>query len=214
MGASIAKIAKKLGFLPQCRIRIVMVGLDGSGKTTILYKLKLGDLLKTKPTIGFNVETIQYKSICFDVWDIGGESKIRPLWKHYFLNVQAIVFVVDSSDRERIPEARKELHWVLADKELENAAVLVLGNKQDLSDAMSSSEMADKLCLHSLGQRPWYIQKTSACSGYGLYEGLHWLSNNISNLADSCSYNHFPNPFSRPHKIDLTLIEIENVILL
>ncbi|KAL1061935.1 hypothetical protein V6Z11_D13G047100 [Gossypium hirsutum] len=75
MGASIAKIAKKLGFLPQCRIRIVMVGLDGSGKTTILYKLKLGDLLKTKPTIGFNVETIQYKSICFDVWDIGGESK-------------------------------------------------------------------------------------------------------------------------------------------
>ncbi|KAA3488654.1 ADP-ribosylation factor 2 [Gossypium australe] len=155
MGASIAKIAKKLGFLPQCRIRIVMVGLDGSGKTTILYKLKLGDLLKTKPTIGFNVETIQYKSICFDVWDIGGESK-------------AIVFVVDSSDRERIPEARKELHWVLADKELENAAVLVLGNKQDLSDAMSSSEMADKLGLHSLGQRPWYIQKTSACSGYGL----------------------------------------------
>ncbi|MBA0751479.1 hypothetical protein Gogos_000400 [Gossypium gossypioides] len=152
MGASIAKIAKKLGFLPQCRIRIVMVGLDGSGKTTILYKLKLGDLLKTKPTIGpfvyisygagFNVETIQYKSICFDVWDIGGESK-------------AIVFVVDSSDRERIPEARKELHWVLADKELENAAVLVLGNKQDLSDAMSSSEMADKLGLHSLGQRPW-----------------------------------------------------------
>ncbi|MBA0843060.1 hypothetical protein Goarm_000279 [Gossypium armourianum] len=79
---------------------------------------------------------------------------------------------------------------------------------------MSSSEMADKLGLHSLGQRPWYIQKTSACSGYGLYEGLHWLSNNISNLADSCSYNHFPNPFSRPHKIDLTLIEIENVILL
>ncbi|KAG8473565.1 hypothetical protein CXB51_035809 [Gossypium anomalum] len=201
MGASIAKIAKKLGFLPQCRIRIVMVGLDGSGKTTILYKLKLGDLLKTKPTIGFNVETIQYKSICFDVWDIGGESK-------------AIVFVVDSSDRERISEARKELHWVLADKELENAAVLVLGNKQDLSDAMSSSEMADKLGLHSLGQRPWYIQKTSACSGYGLYEGLHWLSNNISNIADSCSYNHFPNPFSRPHKIDLTLIEIENVILL
>ncbi|TYH90445.1 hypothetical protein ES332_A13G048400v1 [Gossypium tomentosum] len=99
-------------------------------------------------------------------------------------------------------------------KELENAAVLVLGNKQDLSDAMSSSEMADKLGLHSLGQRPWYIQKTSACSGYGLYEGLHWLSNNISNIADSCSYNHFPNPFSRPHKIDLTLIEIENVILL
>ncbi|KAE8698595.1 ADP-ribosylation factor 4 [Hibiscus syriacus] len=115
MGASIARLAKRLGFLPQCRLGILMVGLDGSGKSTILYKLKLGDVLKTKPTIGFNVESIQYRNICFDVWDIGGESKIRPLWKHYFLNVQALIFVVDSNDRERISEARKELHWALAD---------------------------------------------------------------------------------------------------
>ncbi|GMI88265.1 ADP-ribosylation factor B1A [Hibiscus trionum] len=212
MGASIARLAKKLGFLPQCRLRTLMLGLDGSGKTTILYKLKLGDLLKTKPTIGFNVESIQYKNVCFDVWDIGGESKIRPLWKHYFLNVQALIFVVDSSDRERISEARKELHWALADNELADAAVLVLANKQDLPNAMSSPETADKLGLHCLGQRPWFIQNASAYTGHGLYEGLHWLSENIPDMEDSCSYNHCPHIFSLRNKIDLTLVEIEKEV--
>ncbi|KAK8698899.1 hypothetical protein V6N13_115004 [Hibiscus sabdariffa] len=226
MGAKIARLAKRLGFLPQCRLRTLMVGLDGSGKTTILYKLKLGDLLKTKPTIGripsslharfslncFNVESIQYKNICFDVWDIGGESKIRPLWKHYFLNVQALIFVVDSSDRQRISEARKELHWALADNELANAAVLVFSNKQDLPDAMSDSQIADKLGLHCLGQRPWFIQNASAYTGQGLYEGLHWLSDNIPNMEDSCSYNHCSNLFSFRNKIDITLVEIEKEV--
>ncbi|KAK8668683.1 hypothetical protein V6N13_106131 [Hibiscus sabdariffa] len=212
MGAKIARLAKRLGFLPQCRLRTLMVGLDGSGKTTILYKLKLGDLLKTKPTIGFNVESIQYKNICFDVWDIGGESKIRPLWKHYFLNVQALIFVVDSSDRQRISEARKELHWALADNELANAAVLVLANKQDLPDAMPASQIADKLGLHCLGQRPWFIQNVSAYTGQGLYEGLHWLSDNIPNMEDSCSYNNCSHIFSFRNKIDVTLVEIEKEV--
>ncbi|XVE49245.1 hypothetical protein DITRI_Ditri01bG0067300 [Diplodiscus trichospermus] len=212
MGAAISRIAKRLGFLPQCRFRILMVGLDGSGKTTILYKLKLGDLLKTKPTIGFNVETIEYKNICFDIWDIGGQSKIRPLWKHYFLNVQGIIFVVESNDRERISEARKELHWSLSDNELTNAPLLVFANKQDLENAMTATEVADKLGLHCLGQRPWYIRSTSAHTGCGLYEGLDWLSNNISNMSESFSYNHIPHLFSQrnqPKEIDLTLIEID-----
>ncbi|XVF67520.1 hypothetical protein PTKIN_Ptkin10aG0127900 [Pterospermum kingtungense] len=216
MGATVSRIARRFGFLPQCRLRILMVGLDSSGKTTILYKLKLGDLLKTKPTIGFNVETIEYKNICFDVWDIGGQNKVRPLWKHYFIDAQGIIFVVDSSDRERIPEARKELHWMLADNELANAALIVFANKQDLSNVMTLSEIADKLGLHCLGQRPWYIKSTSAHSGYGLYEGLDWLSNNISNKAESFSYNHIPHLFSHRNQkkeIDLTLIEIEKYVV-
>lgn len=74
-----------------------------------MYKLKLGEIVTTIPTIGFNVETVEYKNICFTVWDVGGQDKIRPLWRHYFQNTQGLIFVVDSNDRERIVEAEKEL---------------------------------------------------------------------------------------------------------
>lgn len=87
----------------------ISVGLDAAGKTTILYKLKLGEIVTTIPTIGFNVETVEYKNICFTVWDVGGQDKIRPLWRHYFQNTQGLIFVVDSNDRERITEAQDEL---------------------------------------------------------------------------------------------------------
>lgn len=85
------------------------VGLDAAGKTTILYKLKLGEIVTTIPTIGFNVETVEYKNICFTVWDVGGQYKIRPLWRHYFQNTHGLIFVVDSNDRERVAEAEEEL---------------------------------------------------------------------------------------------------------
>ena len=92
------------------------VGLDAAGKTTILYKLKLGEIVTTIPTIGFNVETVEYKNICFTVWDVGGQDKIRPLWRHYFQNTQGLIFVVDSNDRERIAEAEKELQNMVKSK--------------------------------------------------------------------------------------------------
>ncbi|KAK0583564.1 hypothetical protein LWI29_038239 [Acer saccharum] len=178
MGKSVSRLAKR--FFPNCRSKILMVGLDASGKTTILYKLKLGEMVSTMPTIGFNVETVEYRNISFSIWDVGGQSKIRPLWRHYFENTQGLIFVVDSNDRERIPEARNELHRILQDEELSNAALLVFANKQDIPDAMPASEIADKLGLYSLGQRCWYIQSTSASSGEGLCKGLDWLSNSIS----------------------------------
>eukprot|EP00028_Trichosphaerium_sp_Am-I-7-wt_P012083 CAMPEP_0168522528 /NCGR_PEP_ID=MMETSP0405-20121227/9402_1 /TAXON_ID=498012 /ORGANISM="Trichosphaerium sp, Strain Am-I-7 wt" /LENGTH=179 /DNA_ID=CAMNT_0008544149 /DNA_START=45 /DNA_END=584 /DNA_ORIENTATION=- len=158
-------------------MRILMVGLDAAGKTTVLYKLKLGEIVTTIPTIGFNVETVQYKNINFTVWDVGGQDKIRPLWRHYYQNTQGIIYVVDSNDRERIDEAALELQKILREDELREAVVLVLANKQDLPNAMSVAEVTDKLGLHSLRSRQWYIQATCATSGDGLYEGLDWLSN-------------------------------------
>ncbi|KAI9033169.1 ADP-ribosylation facter [Hyaloraphidium curvatum] len=177
MGLSISKLLQ--GLWGKKEMRILMVGLDAAGKTTILYKLKLGEIVTTIPTIGFNVETVEYKNISFTVWDVGGQDKIRPLWRHYFQNTQGIIFVVDSNDRDRIGEARDELQRMLNEDELRDAVLLVFANKQDLPNAMSAAEITDKLGLHNLRQRNWYIQATCATSGDGLYEGLEWLSNNV-----------------------------------
>jgi len=178
MGLSFSKIFARL--FGKKDMRILMVGLDAAGKTTILYKLKLGEIVTTIPTIGFNVETVEYKNINFTVWDVGGQDKIRPLWRHYFQNTQGLIFVVDSNDRERINEANEELQKMLNEDELRDAVLLVFCNKQDLPNAMSVAEVTDKLGLHSLRLRKWYIQSTCATSGDGLYEGLDWLSNTLS----------------------------------
>nr|XP_043608572.1 ADP-ribosylation factor-like [Erigeron canadensis] len=178
MGLSFTKLFKRL--FTKKEMRILMVGLDAAGKTTILYKLKLGEVVTTIPTIGFNVETVEYKNISFTVWDVGGQDKIRPLWRHYFQNTQGLIFVVDSNDRDRVLEAKDELHRMLSEDELKDAVLLVFANKQDLPNAMNAAEITDKLGLHSLRQRHWYIQSTCATTGEGLYEGLDWLSNNIA----------------------------------
>uniref|UniRef100_A0A8C4YLV4 ADP-ribosylation factor 2 n=1 Tax=Gopherus evgoodei TaxID=1825980 RepID=A0A8C4YLV4_9SAUR len=140
-----------------------------------------GQVAPLPATAGFNVETVEYKNISFTVWDVGGQDKIRPLWRHYFQNTQGLIFVVDSNDRERVNEAREELTRMLAEDELRDAVLLVFVNKQDLPNAMNAAEITDKLGLHSLRQRSWYIQATCATSGDGLYEGLDWLSNQLKN---------------------------------
>nr|XP_011462889.1 PREDICTED: ADP-ribosylation factor-like isoform X2 [Fragaria vesca subsp. vesca] len=160
MGLSFTKLLSRL--FAKKEMRILMVGLDAAG---------------------FNVETVEYKNISFTVWDVGGQDKIRPLWRHYFQNTQGLIFVVDSNDRDRAVEARDEVHRMLNEDELRDAVLLVFANKQDLPNAMNADEITDKLGLHSLRQRHWYIQSTCATSGEGLYEGLDWLSNNIANKA-------------------------------
>jgi ADP-ribosylation factor-like protein 1 len=85
-------------------VRILILGLDNAGKTTILYRLQNDDdaVVQTIPTIGFNVEVLQYKNIKFQVWDLGGQTSIRPYWRCYYPNTDAIIFVVDSCDNERL----------------------------------------------------------------------------------------------------------------
>eukprot|EP00359_Climacostomum_virens_P001134 CAMPEP_0204896730 /NCGR_PEP_ID=MMETSP1397-20131031/329_1 /ASSEMBLY_ACC=CAM_ASM_000891 /TAXON_ID=49980 /ORGANISM="Climacostomum Climacostomum virens, Strain Stock W-24" /LENGTH=136 /DNA_ID=CAMNT_0052064385 /DNA_START=1399 /DNA_END=1812 /DNA_ORIENTATION=- len=132
------------------------------------------------PTIGFNVETVNYRNINFTIWDIGGQDKLRPLWRHYFHGSNAVIFVVDSSDRERLEEAREELYRVISDEELRDVTLLVLANKQDLPGALTPQAMTEKLGLHTIRGHDWYLQSCVATTGAGLYEGLDWLSRSLA----------------------------------
>lgn len=175
MGLTISSLLTRL-FSAKREVRLLMVGLDGAGKTTILYKLKLGEVVTTIPTIGFNVETVHYRNLSFVVWDVGGQDKIRPLWRHYYRNTQGLVYVVDASDRERLVTARSELHAIMADLEMQGAVVLVLANKQDMPRAAGVPQLVEALDMRSLGNRPWHVQGTCAIRGDGLYEGMDWLA--------------------------------------
>ncbi|CAG8526700.1 6261_t:CDS:2 [Gigaspora rosea] len=137
-------------------VRILILGLDGAGKTTILYRLQIGEVVTTIPTIGFNVETVTYKNIKFQVWDLG------------------VIYVVDSIDRDRLSTSKEELHAMLDEEELREAALLVFANKQDMVGALTSAEVSDALGLSTLKNRQWSIYKTSAVKGDGLTEGLDW----------------------------------------
>merc|ERR1712039_915896 len=178
MGLSFSRLWQHL--IGTQEMRILMVGLDAAGKTTILYKLKLGEVVTTIPTIGFNVETVEYKNIRFTVWDVGGQSKIHPLWRHYYQGTQGLIFIVDSSDRDRVEDAREELMSLVNADEMRDVTLLVYANKQDLPNAMTSAEVSEKLGLHTMRNRQWFIQSACATTGDGLYEGLDWMSRTLS----------------------------------
>ena len=154
---------------------MLMLGLDAAGKTTILYKLKLGEIVTTIPTIGFNVESVEYKRINFTVWDVGGQKRIRMLWRHYFQNTRSLVWVLDSTDSERMEEAHEELFELLHSDELRGVPLLVLANKQDMGGAKTVQEVIVALKLTDIKDREWLCQGCCAATGEGLYEGLDWM---------------------------------------
>merc|ERR1719473_2335595 len=123
MGILWSGLNKLLGWK---EVRILILGLDNAGKTTILYRLKgEEDVIRTVPTVGFNVETVVFKNITLQVWDLGGQTSIRPYWRCYYPNTNAIIYVVDSSDRERIDDARNELHLMLEEEDLKGVTLLI-----------------------------------------------------------------------------------------
>lgn len=160
--------------------RILVLGLDNAGKTTTLYRLQLGEVVSTIPTIGFNVETVTYKNIKFQVWDLGGQTSIRPYWRCYYPNTQAVIYVVDSCDTDRLGTSREEFHAILEEEELKDAVILVYANKQDLPGALDDAGVAEGLGLSEIKNRDWSIFKTSATKGDGIFEGLDWLSNMLN----------------------------------
>ncbi|KAK6754666.1 hypothetical protein RB195_013571 [Necator americanus] len=133
--------------------RVLMVGLHNAGKSTVLCKLKSGDVEAVTRTTGFNVETVDYRDVSFTIWDIGGNQKVRHIWKHYYVNVKATIFVVDSSDNESVCEACKEILDLLAIPDLQGTALLILANKQDVGECMTADEITTELKLQSIKDR-------------------------------------------------------------
>ena len=173
----VTKLTDLLNEFSNQQARILMVGLDAAGKTTILYRLKLNETVTTIPTIGFNVETVSpTKNVTFTVWDVGGQEKLRPLWRHYFKGAEGLIFVVDSSDQERFHEARKELFGVLENDGMDRVPVVVIANKQDLPRAVRAGELAQKLNLLQHKENPWHVQEACAKTGDGIYEAMNKLS--------------------------------------
>merc|ERR1712238_379226 len=159
--------------------RILMLGLDNAGKTTILKSTANEDQTHVMPTQGFNIKSVQQDNVKLNVWDIGGQKTIRPYWSNYFDASDALIYVVDSGDEKRFEESATELKELLAEDKLANVPVLVFANKQDLATAMGPDEVKEALGLDKLPEdRTWHIQACSAKSGDGLAEGLTWITEN------------------------------------
>ncbi|KAM9307568.1 ADP-ribosylation factor-like protein 4A isoform 1-T2 [Gastrophryne carolinensis] len=169
------------GISPFQALHIVILGLDCAGKTTVLYRLQFNEFVNTVPTKGFNAEKIKVplgnsKSVTFHFWDVGGQEKLRPLWKSYTRCTDGIVFVVDSIDTERMEEAKTELHKITKISENQSVPVLIIANKQDLRNSLSLSEIERLLALNELSSStPWHLQPTCAIIGDGLREGIEKL---------------------------------------
>ncbi|NP_001090333.1 ADP-ribosylation factor-like 11 like gene1 S homeolog [Xenopus laevis] len=189
MGVLLSSLYKTLMGFSGTKAKIIMLGLDAAGKTTVLYKLKLNETVCTIPTIGFNVETVEpLRNVSFTVWDVGGQEKIRALWKHYFINTDGLVFVVDSADWQRFKEASLELETILDNDEMRGVPFLVMANKQDLPGARRPTEVAEALGLMKIQGHQWHVQGCCAATGDGLVEGLEVFTNLVKQFQKTRSY--------------------------
>jgi ADP-ribosylation factor protein 1 len=174
MGINVSKLYNSI--LGKKELRVPMVGLDSAGKTSILYQLRFGSIDNLIPTIGYGVETIIYEGINFNVLEVGGSNQVRILWKHFYKNAHGLIFVIDSSDSERIDEAVKEFKILINEEELIGKPILVFTNKQDLEIVMKPEEIIERLGLKEIEGIQWFVQGTSAKTGDGLKEGIKWLT--------------------------------------
>lgn len=172
-------------------------GLDNAGKTTLVKHILGEDTDQVSPTLGFNIRTITHKGFNLNVWDIGGQSSLRPYWRNYFETTDAVIWVVDSSDRERIHDCRSELDGLLQEERLAGASLLVFANKQDIGGAMTTREIGEALGLGEMTSHACHIvacsARSAACSvavgeGVGgeggrgderIWEGLDWVVSEV-----------------------------------
>ncbi|EAZ51311.1 ADP-ribosylation factor-like protein 2 (ARL2), partial [Cryptosporidium parvum Iowa II] len=161
-------------------MRILVLGLDNAGKTTVVRKFAGEDISTIQPTLGFNIKTLLHGKYRLNTWDIGGQKTIRSYWRNYFESTDGIIWVVDSTNIERMDSCSEELHCLLSEERLSGASLLVFANKQDLSNALKPEEVAHALGLSNINNRHWRIQSCCGLDGKGLNEGIDWIVNDIA----------------------------------
>ena len=161
-------------------MRLLMLGLDNAGKTTILKRFNGEDIDTISPTLGFNIKTLEHRGFKLNVWDVGGQKSLRSYWRNYFECTDGLIWVVDSADKRRLLDCKKELHQLLEEERLAGATLLVFANKQDLPGSLSFEEIRDILDLKSIKTHHWQIIGCSAVTGINLLEGIDWLIDDIS----------------------------------
>lgn len=167
--------------------KLLILGLNNAGKTSILYHLQLGHAITTQPTLGGNTETLTIThpqtnhSITFTCWDLGGQEQLRASWKLYYDHTDAVLFVVDAADTARFPKAKEVLHQLLhGEPSLQHSVLLVLANKQDVASAATPAELIEYLELGKLKDRTWTLMGCSAATGESLREAMNWIAENVS----------------------------------
>eukprot|EP01112_Ceratiomyxa_fruticulosa_P007277 TRINITY_DN1882_c0_g1_i2.p1 TRINITY_DN1882_c0_g1~~TRINITY_DN1882_c0_g1_i2.p1 ORF type:complete len:212 (+),score=47.12 TRINITY_DN1882_c0_g1_i2:82-636(+) len=161
-------------------MRLLMLGLDNAGKTTIIKKFNGEDITTISPTLGFNIQTLEYEGYKLNIWDIGGQKSLRSYWRNYYEENDAVIWVVDSADRRRLDDCKEELHALLMEEKLAGASFLVFANKQDLPGALTPSEIVQYLNLEGITTHHWNIQACSAVNGSGLVEGIDWVVKDVA----------------------------------
>ena len=175
--------------------KIIILGMQNAGKTTILYHLSLGQFVQTSPTIGSNVEELNYNKIKIQAWDLGGQETIRSVWDVYYINTDAVIYVIDSQDDEYSDESKEEFHKLLKNPKLYNAIILIFANKQDLPGAKPINQLIEEYEFNKIKNHLWKIQPCSAVKGEGLMDGIKWLSEQLIFRGK----NKFPN---NPYLVD------------
>uniref|UniRef100_A0A665WAB9 ADP-ribosylation factor-like protein 3 n=1 Tax=Echeneis naucrates TaxID=173247 RepID=A0A665WAB9_ECHNA len=165
----------KLKQAPEQEVRLLLLGLDNAGKTTLLKQMSAEDINHITPT-----QSVQSSGFKLNVWDIGGQRKIRPYWRNYFENTDVLIYVIDSSDRKRFEETSLELAELLEEEKLAAVPLLIFANKQDLMTATPASELAESLHLHTIRDRMWQVQACSALTAEGVQDGMTWVCRNIT----------------------------------
>ena len=173
------KIIRKLKKTEK-EMRILMLGLDNAGKTTVLLCFCGEDTSEIPPTVGFNIKTITTRGFKVNIWDVGGQKSIRSFWRNYFDTTDGLVWVVDSTDRQRLCDCKKELSTLLVEERLRRSSLLILANKQDCPSAMSVDDIARFLELDVVQSiRECGVFPCSALDRASVQHALDWIIEDI-----------------------------------